>query len=126
MQRAQVIVYGMHDEAVERLRAKLQDRGVWIRLVRHPGPCLDLVRQEGPAVVVLQIGADLDKEMSLLQRLGEWFPDTACIVVSAEANPPLAGLAWDLGAAYVLAPPQSADLLLEIVLGFLERSSRNR
>jgi DNA-binding NtrC family response regulator len=126
MQRAQVIVYGMHDEAVERLRAKLQDRGVWVRPVHHPGPCLELVRQEAPAVLVLHIGADLDKEMSLLQRLGEWFPDTACIVVSAEANPPLAGLAWDLGAAYALFPPPTHDLLPELVLGFLARSSAER
>ena len=36
----------------------------------------------------------------------------------------LAGLAWDLGAAYVLAPPQPRDALLSLVLGLMETARK--
>ena len=45
---------------------------------------------------------------------------TSPVVLAADGDQPeLAGLAWDLGAAYVLLPPQPRERLPEIVAGLM-------
>jgi hypothetical protein len=48
------------------------------------------------------------------------FPETATIVVCDADNPAVVGLAWDLGAKFVLHPPQIRELLPDVVAGFLQ------
>ena len=53
----------------------------------------------GVCVVLLKVGTDLLREMTLLERVTWFFPETAVIVVSDAANPALAGLIWVVRAA---------------------------
>jgi len=71
-----------------------------------------------PGVLVLRPGRDVEREMALLARVGWVLPDADAVVV-VEDGGPLAGLAWDLGAAFVLTPPRARDDLPEIVVGLM-------
>src|SRR5205807_6809716 len=86
---------------------------------RDQGECLDLLRRGWQAVLVLKVGRDVEEEMSLLAQVSALHPATATVVVGEAIHAPLAGLAWDLGAAYVLILPQPRELLPEIVAGLL-------
>lgn len=94
----------------------------WVRDVRHVKTCLNLLRQGGADVLVLRLGKNIDQELALLEQVGLLFPATKSIVVGPADNPPLAGLAWDLGAAYVLFPPRPLESIRDIVLGFMSAS----
>lgn len=90
---------------------------------RRPQTVLDLLRDGGPAIFVLRVGQQLDRELALLDEVGQQAPDTASVVVADVANEPIAHLAWDLGAAYVLLPPQSRELLRDIVARLMETAA---
>ena len=122
MHRAEIIACGLNEAALDRLQTQVRKGGVWLRPVQHDRPCFDLAARNSSAVVILHLGRDLEKELGLLRRLTWLLPDCRCVVTGEEANPDLAGLAWDLGAAYVLFPPQSWELLGEIALGLLPGS----
>ena len=119
MQRAQLLAFGLEGRLADILRELAREREVWLREVRHIRTCLNLVRQGGAGALVLRLGKNLDREMALLEQVTHLFPTTATIVVGPADNQPLAALAWDLGAAYVLFPPQPVESIREVVLGFL-------
>jgi hypothetical protein len=73
----------------------------------------------GPGVLVLRLGRDVEREMALLARVGWALPDADAVVVAEEGQERLAGLAWDMGAAFVLTPPRARDDLPEIAVGLL-------
>jgi hypothetical protein len=87
-----------------------------------PASCLRLLRRGGPAVLVIKAGRDLERELGLLERAAWLFPEAATVLVGDVDHPALAGLAWDLGADYVLFPPQPRDLLGEIVAALMRPS----
>ena len=58
--------------------------------------------------------------LELLADVHEQFPDAAVVVVADAEDLGLSHVAWDLGASYVLGPPQSRQLLPEIVTGLME------
>src|SRR5262249_47978659 len=60
--------------------------------------------------------------LELLADVHEGFPDTAAIVVGDAEDLPLTNLAWDLGASYVLMPPQSRQTLPEIVVSLMQET----
>src|SRR5437879_4182114 len=64
--------------------------------------CLRLLGQGGASVLILKLGKDLEREFTILERVTWLHPDTATVVVSDTDDPVLAGLAWDLGAHFVL------------------------
>jgi hypothetical protein len=126
MHHAQVIVWGLEGAALESLRELAQGRAVWLREVSKRSACLKLMRQGGPGILVLRLGRDLEEELSLLDEVSRLFPEQATIVVSDAVHAALSGLAWDLGARYVLSPAQAPHLLREVVEGYLpEGSSAN-
>ncbi len=95
-----------------------------LREPRSPEACLRLLGPGGPAVLVLKVGRELGPEIRLLERATRLFPDTPVVVVGDADNAPLAGLAWDLGAAVVVAPPLPRDELPEIVAGLMEAAMK--
>jgi hypothetical protein len=123
MHHAQLIVYGVEGRLAELLGALAHERALWLREVRHVKTCLNLLRR-GAGVLVLRVGKNLDQEMILLEQVTHLFPNAKTIVVGPVDNPALAGLAWDLGAAYVLLPPQPIETIGEIVSGFLPQLPR--
>jgi hypothetical protein len=71
-------------------------------------------------VLVLEVGHDVERDLALLGRLTWLCPAATTVAVTGVASAELTGLAWDLGADYVLAPPQPRDALLPVVLGLME------
>jgi hypothetical protein len=124
MRTPQVVVYESERWIAELLRGTAE---VWqwpLRELRDEAAILRALRQGGPSVLAFEIGADVERDLSLLGRLTWLCPEATTIAVSNVAGDELAGLAWDLGAAYVLAPPQPRDALLPIVLGLMESARK--
>jgi len=119
MRHRQVLVCESDDRLAQVLRPCVQAQGWRLREVRHPRVCLGLLPQGGESVFVLRLGRDLQREMTLLEQVTWLFPETATVVVCDADNAALVQLVWDLGARFVLHPPQVRELLPEVVAGFL-------
>jgi hypothetical protein len=90
-----------------------------IRQPRRLESCLRLLGRGGPAILVVKLERDLEECLTILVRTTQSFPDTATVVVSDVAAPVLADLSWDLGASFVLCPPQPRERLLDVVAGLM-------
>jgi hypothetical protein len=115
MRFAQLLVYESDGKLAEGLRALCEERGVWLRELRHEKACLSALRRDGAGVLILKVGRDLEREMSLVQRAAWLFPETAVIVVGDAEYPGLAALTWDLGAHFVLFRQHGLDMIKDIV-----------
>jgi len=115
MRRAQIIIYEADGLIAEFLRAPAATHGWRVRPVRHTARVLSLLRPGEASVVVLKTGRDLEREFAALERIGRLFPEAATVVVGDADQPMLAGLAWDMGARFVLFPPLPREHLPEIV-----------
>jgi hypothetical protein len=115
VQLKQVLAYGVEGRLAELLREIAQPRGVWLRDVARPATCVNLLRKAGQSLLVLKLGRDLEEELSLLAQVSSLFPETVTVAIGATEHPQLAALAWDLGARYVLFPPQPVDKLVEVL-----------
>ena len=91
----------------------------WFRKPQDLAECLEVLPRGGPSVVVLRPGRDLEGELTALERIRRSFPEAAVVVVGEADQAALAGLAWDLGARFVLFPPLPRDLLPAVVTGLL-------
>jgi DNA-binding NtrC family response regulator len=120
MRFPQVLIYEKDGRIAELLRRDSKSRQWSVREPRRLETCLRLLRRGGPSVFILKVGSDLLQELDLLDRVSWLFPDTVSVVVSDTDNPVLAGLAWDLGAAVVLFPPQPRQYLTDILDRLLE------
>jgi len=120
MRHRQVLICESDGRLAGLLRECVKAHGWRIREVRHLRVCLGLLPQGGESVFVLRVGRDLRREMSLLEHVTWLFPETATVIVCDADNPALIQLAWDLGARFVLHPPQIRDLLPEVVTGYLK------
>jgi len=118
MRHAQVLAFDVEDRLADLLRELAQANGLWLRPVRHAKTCINLLRQ-GADVLVLRLGKDLEREMTLLDQVSRLFPATRTVAIGNLPNPALAALAWDLGAAYVLFPPEPIEVLREVLLSLL-------
>ena len=125
MHQAQVLVYEADGKLAEGLRPFSNERGFRLRELRKIEACLNCLRRHGDGVFVLRLGRDLERELALLERVVEQFPQTAAIVVGETANPGLAALSWDLGAHFALFPPQPLELLPELVTSCLPRKDEH-
>jgi hypothetical protein len=119
MLHPQIIVYEWDGRLATLLRETAETHRWSLREPRQLGACLRLLRRGGPAVLVVRAGRNLEQELSLLERVAWLFPQTAAVLVGDAEQAPLAGLAWDLGAAYVLMPPQPRERLPDIVAGLM-------
>jgi DNA-binding response OmpR family regulator len=116
----QIVVCESERWVAELLRGTAE---VWqwpLRELRDEVAVLRALRQGGPSVLVLEIGGDLERDLALLGRLTWLCPEACCVAVSQMASTDLTGLAWDLGADFVLAPPLPRDALLPVILGLME------
>ncbi len=98
-----------------------------LRQPRRLDTVLRLLRGNGPALLVVRVASRLDaaaeaeardleqrrreQALRLLDRVAWLRPETVAVAVSDVADDTLAGLAWELGAACVLFPPQPVQLL---------------
>ena len=121
MRYPQVLVYERDGLLAALVKAGLEGRAKrWVvREPRDPASCLRLLSRRGPAVFVVKLGRDLERELTRVERVAHLHPDTAAVVVGDAEHVALAGTAGDLGSAYVLLPPMSRESLPEIVVGLM-------
>jgi hypothetical protein len=119
MRYPQLLVYEGDGRLAAQLRPVAEERRWSLREPRQPGACLRLLRRGGPSVLVLRAGRDLERELTLLERVCWLFPETAVVLVGDLDHQRIAGLAWDLGAACVLVPPLPRELLPQVVTGLM-------
>jgi hypothetical protein len=118
MHHPQVIVWEADGRLAAQLRPLAEERRWVLREPRQAVAVLRLLRR-GPAVVVLKPGRDLEREFALVERVAWVFPEAAVVLVADSEYTRLAALAWDLGAAFVLAPPLPCERLPEIVAALM-------
>lgn len=122
MRHPQILVYE-RDGRLARLLGETAEKNRWVlREPRQVDHCLRLLREGGPTVLVLRVGSQLEAELGLLTRARRLRPDAAVFAVGDVENDSLAALSWELGANFALFPPQSRDLLPEIVSRWLKTS----
>jgi DNA-binding NtrC family response regulator len=119
MQMPHIVVYEKDGRLKLQLEGLAAQRRWALREARQPETCLRLLARGGPAVLVVKAGRDLERELALLERAAWLYPDAPAVLVADGDRPALAGLAWDLGAACVLFPPQPRERLPEIVAGLM-------
>jgi hypothetical protein len=121
MRHPQVLVHEPGGRLAVLLRTAVEERGLrWpVREPRDLAGCLRLLQRGGPAVVVVRAGGDPERELTLLERVAWLCPAAATVFVGDAEHAALAGVAWDLGARYVLLPPQSRELLPDVVIGLM-------
>jgi hypothetical protein len=114
-----VVVYEVDGRLAALLRPPAGKSAWIVREARLVDACLRLLARGGPCVLVIKVGRDLEQEMALLERATALYPEVRSVLVGDLEHASLACLAWDLGASYVLFPPQSRDRLPEIVTALL-------
>jgi hypothetical protein len=121
MRRAQVLIHETDGVLAEQLRPLTEERRWLLRAVRRAEEVDELLPAGG--VLVLKVGRNLEAEFGLLERATRLHPGAGVVVVGEGEElykrPRLAGLAWDLGASYVLFPPLPKALLGEVVAGLM-------
>src|SRR5689334_3099636 len=109
MRYPQLLIYETDGRLAGLLRESARARDWALREPRRPEGCLRLLRRGGPGVLVLKLGRDPAPELLLLERVTWQCPEAATVVVGDAEHAGLAAVAWDLGAACVLVPPQPRD-----------------
>jgi hypothetical protein len=143
MRNPQVIVYETDGTLAARLRERVEARGWLLRESRQHEACLNLLREVRPAVLVLKpprhvlerppdrLSAtaaealarkrerQLLEVLTLLDEAARLTADVPAVFVGDAPLGPLAGVAYDLGARYVVGPPATLDLLPDVVEGLM-------
>lgn len=117
MKQAQLIVFEPDGRLAEWLRPVADSQRWRLREIRQEESVLATLH-EALGVVVLRLGRDVASELRLLERISWFYPETAVVAV-LEGEPALIGLAWELGAAFVLPQAQAAEQLVPIVVGLM-------
>jgi hypothetical protein len=121
MRHPQLLVYESDGRLAGVLRP-LADKHKWLlREPRQLSACLRLFGRGGPGVLILRVGRNLERELATLEQVSWLYPDAATVLVGDGDQAWLSGLAWDLGAAYVLLPPQTRERLPDLVRRLMER-----
>lgn len=115
MRQTQVVTYGVDGVLAERLRELAQLKRFRLRETSQLSACANLVQASPPSALVLVLGHDLERELALLELVHASVPGTATIVIGETDNPVLAGLAWELGATFVLFPPTPVEWLGDLL-----------
>ncbi len=128
MGHPQIVVYEGDGWLAAQVTPLAREHDWVVRESRHAHACLTFLTDARTAVLLLKLNRDLHDELSLLATVYERVPDCPVIVMSdakMEGNAErtaLAGLAYDLGARYVLFPPLMRPIIEDLVVGFMETS----
>jgi hypothetical protein len=126
MHHPQIVVYERDGRLADQVRPLITGERWVVREPRQPEPLWRMLQTGGPTVLVVKMGPSPDRELALIERVSRQLPDVATVAVGdLDDAAVLAGLVWDVGAAYALFPPQSRDLLLEVVAGLMRRAIRD-
>jgi DNA-binding NtrC family response regulator len=123
MKHPQIVVFESDGTLANYLQPLAQERRWLLRESRQGPACIELLRG-GPAVLVLKIGRHLVRELTFLDEAHAKTPDVPIIAVGDAADATLFGLTMELGASYVLFPPQPRQQLAEVVQSLMELTLR--
>ena len=113
MRHAQIITYGVEGKLLTQVQSWAERFRSGLRTTRHAEGCLSWLQKAGASLVLLKTGRDLEVELTLLENISTFHPEIATFVLGDADHPPLANLAWDLGAVCVFIPLQSFEHLRE-------------
>jgi DNA-binding NarL/FixJ family response regulator len=119
MRFPQLLVFESDGRLAACLRGPAAERGWSLREPRRLDSALRLLERGGPNLLLIRAGRDLEREFALLDRATERFPDSAVVLIADGDHPRLIGLAWDLGATYVLTADQARERLVELAESLL-------
>jgi hypothetical protein len=68
---------------------------------------------------VVHVENELESMFTLIERVSSQHPEVDAVVVLDRDDGVLSELSWDLGATYVLAPPQPRDRLFDVVANLM-------
>jgi hypothetical protein len=119
MRHPQLILHEGDDWLRALLHPLVEEHKWSLREPKQQGHCLALLQRGGPAVLVIKVGRDLERELTLLEQAKWQCPHIAVVVVGDATHAPLIGPAWDLGADYVHFPPEPRESLPFIVAGLM-------
>jgi DNA-binding NtrC family response regulator len=115
MHHPQVVVFET-DGLLARHLGEITERHRWlVRESRQHPACFNLLRRGGPSVLVVKLGRDLVREMSLVGEVTRELPDVPVVVVNDSGDTRVSELAYDLGTTFVVAPPVSRQWLGSVV-----------
>ena len=124
MRQAQALLYES-DGRLAKLLQPVFDTHRWrLRELRQIDSIAEALKESIP-LLILKIGRNLYEELVLLEQTRWYFPETSIVVVGETAHPELEGLAWDLGADFVLFPPLPKEHLVEIVKTMMPAETSN-
>jgi hypothetical protein len=116
MRFPQVVIYETDGRLAHVLAGLIAEKRWILRESRQPDSCLRILRANVPSVLVLAITVDSDSQLELLDQAVRSCLEVRIIAVCAgNVLPSLPGIAWDLGADFVLSPPMPLTHLPEIV-----------
>jgi len=126
MHHPQIVVFERDGRLADQVRPLAATERWVVRESRQVEPLWQLLQAGGPTVLVVKVGSPPDRDLMLIERVSWQLPDVATVAVGdLEAAAVLSGLAWDVGAAFALFPPQSRDMLSDIVAGMMRRAIRD-
>jgi DNA-binding NarL/FixJ family response regulator len=114
-----LLVYEADGRLAACLRSVAEEHGWTLREPKRLETVLSQIDRPGLCLLVMRTGRDLEREFTLLERVRELHQEVAVIVICDNEHPRLLGLAWDLGATFVLPSEQSNERLLELVNALL-------
>ena len=126
MRHPRIVVYETDGWLAAQVGGLAHQHGWLVRESRQADECAQLLRESGPAVLLLKLERKLIDELSLLARLNEIVPECPVVVFSdgklegAAQRTNLAGLAYDLGARAVMFPPLTRTAVEDLVAGLME------
>jgi len=119
MRFPQLLVYEIDGRLARMLEGTAGTHRWALREPRRVDSSLRLLRRGGPAIVVVKLENDLESAFGLVEQVSWLFPEAMVVVVTDRESSVVADLAWDMGAAFVLAPPRPRDALLEVVANLM-------
>jgi hypothetical protein len=119
MRHPELLVYEGDGRLAGLVRGLAEKQSWTLREMRDTDACLRVLLRGGPAVLVLKVGRDLVREFTLLEQAAWLCPQSPAVLVGETDDGVLTALAWDLGARYVLFPPQPRHQLPDIVASLM-------
>lgn len=126
MRFPQIIVYETDGTLGRMLRPLAQELRWPLREPRKTETCLRLLENGGPAVLVLKVARDLVRELELVEAVSQRFSEARVVAICDADHPAVAVLAWDLGASYVITPPQPPEFLRSVVSRLMPLAARSK
>ena len=115
MQQAQILTFGIEGPLAQRLREVAEARRCWLRETSQLSACRNLLQSSPMSAFVLLLRHDLDRELALLDEAHACLPGMPIVAVGDTDHPVLAGLAWELGATFVLFPPTPIETISDVM-----------